>query len=190
MYGPPKRRNIQQLHGTETRWKTNSREDRNTYKLNFLFTAVEIRIVVVGFMTPCSLVVNANSLESQILFNLEDGSKAAPKCYCIVWFGKCGLTFLAGKLFPSRNHFELKMQPLCSSNTMNCVPDVLHNRKPGCFIFRVEVTWTLKTISVSSSKCWYPRTRLHYFLSQEVTVFIHSAVCFMTDSQHISKSVF
>ena len=73
---------------------------------------------------------------------------------------------------------------------MKCAPDTLRNRRPGCFICKVEVTWTPKTISASSSKCWYPRTRLHYFLSQEVTVFIHSAVCFMTDPQHISKSLF
>jgi len=141
-------------------------------------------------MTPSSLVVNANFSESQILFNFEDGSKVAPKCYCIVRFGNCGLTFLADMLFPSRNHFDLKMQPLRSSNTMKRVADILRNRRPGCFIFRVEVTWTLKTISVSSSKYWYPSTKVHYFLSQTVTVFVHSAVCFVTGPRHISKSVF
>ena len=80
--------------------------------------------MVFGFMAPCSLIENANFSESQILFNFEDGSKVAPKCYSIVRFGKCGLTFLAGMVFPFRNHFDMKMQPLCSSNTMKCVPGV------------------------------------------------------------------
>jgi hypothetical protein len=56
--------------------KNNPLEDRKIYKLNFPSppTAVETHIVVVRFMIPCSLVVNANFSEGHILAYLKFSS--------------------------------------------------------------------------------------------------------------------
>jgi hypothetical protein len=126
-------------------------------------------------MTPCSPVVNANFSESQILFYLEDGNNVGSKPYCVVRTGNCGLTLLAGMLFLYRNHLDLKMKPSCSPKAswyheVCIVPDVLRNRGSSCFIFSVEVSWTLRTKSISSSKCLCPYSRLYVynFLSRKL----------------------
>jgi hypothetical protein len=127
--------------------------------------------VVLGFMTSCSLVVCADVSKIYtglpvILFNLEDGGIVGPKCYDVRRFCKCASTFQVSILSPSRNYFDLKMKPLCSSKASyphemsHVCTKVFYKHRPACFLFGVEINSTLKMEAMSSSKCWYPLTRL------------------------------